>query len=164
MRDPVATGARLLLAVDAGLRAGLAVYGPEGRLLRYRSTNFGSPRRLRSGVYQVMNDVGDLGQVVVEGGGNIADPWIREAGRRGLPSLQVHAGIWRERLLLPRDRRTGAAAKLQADDLARRVIVWAGAPRPTSLRHDASEAILIGLWGVLEVGWLPELPAELRPG
>ncbi|MBC8076709.1 MAG: hypothetical protein H7Y32_11595, partial [Chloroflexales bacterium] len=45
---------------------------------------------------------------------------------------------------------------------ARRVIAWAGAPRPTSLRHDAAEAILIGLWGALEVGWLPALPPELR--
>ncbi|CAN5717272.1 hypothetical protein BH23GEM11_BH23GEM11_08940 [soil metagenome] len=154
----------VLLAVDAGLRAGIAIYGANGRLERYRSTNFGSPRRLKSGVYRVMSEQEGLAQLVVEGGGNIADPWMREAGRRGLPALQVHAGIWRERLLLPRDRRTGAAAKLQADDLARRVISWAGAPRPTSLRHDASEAILVGLWGVLEVGWLPVLPAELRPG
>ena len=35
-----------------------------------------------------------------------------------------------------------------------------GAAHPTSLRHDAAEAILIGLWGVLEVGWLDE-PSEV---
>ena len=44
-------------------------------------------------------------------------------------------------------------------ELARRVIEWCGAPRPTSLRHDAAEAILIGLWGVLELGWVDALPA-----
>jgi len=153
-----------LLAVDAGLRAGLAVFGADGRLERYRSTNFGSPRRFRTAIWGIMNDVQDLGRVVVEGGGTFVDPWLREAGRRGLPAVQVQAGIWREVLLLPRDRRTGTAAKEQADALARRVIAWSGAPRPTALRHDAAEAILVGLWGVLQAGWLPELPDELRPG
>ena len=151
--------ARRLLAVDAGLRAGIAVYGADGRLERYRSTNFGSLRRLKSGVYTVMSEVNDLSAVVVEGGGGgYAEPWLKEAARRGVPAQAVDAGRWRERLLLPRDRRTGAAAKEQADTLARKVIQWSGASRPTSLRHDAAEAILIGLWGVLEEGWLEEAP------
>jgi len=36
--------------------------------------------------------------------------------------------------------------------------------RPTSpaTQPDAAEAILIGLWGVLAAGWLPELPNELK--
>lgn len=93
----------------------------------------------------------------------MADPWLREAQRTGTPVWQVHAGPWREALLLPRNRRTGADAKEEADTLARRVIAWSGAPRPTSLRHDAAEAILLGLWGVLRAGWLPELPRELAP-
>ncbi|MFP2934398.1 hypothetical protein ACLESO_56645, partial [Pyxidicoccus sp. 3LG] len=37
-----------------------------------------------------------------------------------------------------------------------------GAAKPTSLRHDAAEAVLLGLWGVLEVGWLDRVPVELR--
>jgi len=153
-----------LLAIDAGLRAGVAVYSADGRLERYRSTNFGSPKRLRTAVYSVMNGLTGLERLVVEGGGTIADPWLREATRRGLPVTQVQAGVWRKVLLLPRDQRKGAAAKEQADELARRVITWSGAPRPTSLRHDAAEAILIGLWGVLDAGWLAKLPDELRPG
>ena len=105
-----------------------------------------------------MNDLPGLERVVVEGGGPVADPWLREGKRRGLSVTQVHAGVWRGALFLPRDRRTGAAAKEQAVELARQVIVWSEAPRPTSLRHDAAEAILIGLWGVLDVGWLSEPP------
>ncbi|MBI4581226.1 MAG: hypothetical protein HY718_16105 [Planctomycetes bacterium] len=59
--------------------------------------------------------------------------------------------------------RTGPQAKRHAGTLARRAIEWSGAARPTSLRHDAAEAILIGLYGVVQVGWLPRLPAELHP-
>lgn len=153
-----------LLAVDAGLRAGLALYGPDGRLLRYRSTNFGAPGRLKRGVYGVFRDLPPVGRLVVEGGGTVADPWIREGQRRELPVRQVHAGIWREALLLPRNRRSGKAAKAEADGLARQVIEWSGAPRPTSLRHDAAEAILLGLWAVLEEGWLEAPPEGLAAG
>jgi hypothetical protein len=130
----------------------------------YRSTNFGSPKRLKSAVHGVMGGIPALERVVVEGGGDVAEPWLREAARRRLSSTLVQAGEWRRLLLLPRNQRSGTEAKEQADLLARRVIEWSGVPRPTSLRHDAAEAILIGLWGVLEAGWLPELPPELRPG
>ena len=163
MTSTEAPPARRLLAVDAGLRAGIAVYGADGRLEQYRSTNFGSLRRLKSGVYTVMSQVRDLASVVVEGGGGgYAEPWLKEATRRGVPGAAVDAGAWRQRLLLARDRRTGADAKEQADVLARRIIEWSGAARPTSLRHDAAEAIVIGLWAVLEAGWLVELPRQLQ--
>jgi hypothetical protein len=45
--------------------------------------------------------------------------------------------------------------------LARQIILWFGASRPTALRHDTAEAILIGLWGVLAVAWLETLPEGL---
>ena len=144
---------RRLLAIDAGLRAGIAVYRGDGRLESYRSTNFGSIRRLKSGVYGVARGVEALAEIVVEGGGGgYAEPWIKEAQRRGIPGRVVDARVWRARLLLPRDRRRGVDAKGQADTVARRIIEWAGAPRPTTLRHDAAEAILVGLWAVLEAG------------
>ena len=65
--------------------------------------------------------------------------------------------------MISRDRRSGAGAKQSADTLARRIIDWSGAPRPKALRHDAAEAIALGLWGVLDAGWLDELPRALRP-
>lgn len=147
-----------LLAVDAGLRAGFALYGRDGRLRWYRSRNYGSMGRLKRAAYGLVAEVDGLAQLVVEGGGAAARPWLKEGERRGIPVLQVHASDWRGALLLSRDRRTGSAAKERADVIARRVIEWADAPRPTSLRHDAAEAILLGLWGVVEVGWLDEVP------
>lgn len=151
-----------LLAIDLGLRTGLALYGEDGKLLRYRSHNFGSTARLRKGAFPILADVPDLTWLVIEGGGNLADIWLREAARRNIRVLQIGAEAWRARLLYDREQRTGMQAKHTADELARRVIAWSGAARPTSLRHDAAEAILIGMWGVLEVGWLAAPPPMLR--
>jgi hypothetical protein len=148
-----------LLAVDAGLRAGLAVFGDDGRLQEYRSTNFGSLPRLKRAVYGVVAEIPGLTHLIIEGGGGgIAAPWLKEARRRDLEVQCIDARVWRERLLIPRTRRSGIDAKEAADALARQVIAWSGAPRPTSLRHDAAEAILAGLWGVLEAGWLRSAP------
>ena len=151
-----------LLAVDLGLRTGLALYGADGRLRWYRSQNFGTAARLRRAVHGVLHELPRLEWLVLEGGGNLADIWEREAERRGVSVRRIAAEVWRARLLYAREQRTGAQAKHVADGFARRVIDWSGAPRPTSLRHDAAEAILVGFWGVLEVGWLPEMPPELR--
>ncbi|HEX5871554.1 MAG TPA: hypothetical protein VFY65_14105 [Longimicrobium sp.] len=151
-----------LLAVDLGLRTGLALYGADGRLRWYRSQNFGTATRLRRGVHGVLRDLPEVRWLVLEGGGNLAEIWTREAERIGISVHRIAAETWRERLLYAREQRTGASAKHHAGDLARQVIDWSAAPRPTSLRHDAAEAILAGLWGVLHVGLLDQLPPELR--
>jgi hypothetical protein len=144
------------------VRTGLALYAGDGRLRWYRSQNFGSAARLRRGAPSRLDAIVDPEWVVVEGGGPLAEVWGREAARRHLSWRRVDAGEWRELLLLPREQRTGMQAKRHADELARRVIEWSGAPRPTSLRHDAAEAILVGLWGVQNVGWLTRVPEGLR--
>ncbi len=153
----------MLLAVDLGLRTGLAFYARDGRLLRYCSHNLGSSARLRRAAQGILRANPDLAWLVIEGGGPLADIWEHEAGRRQIAVRRISAEDWRERLLYPRQHRNGPQAKENADALARRVIAWSGAPRPTSFRDDAAEAILIGLWGVLDVGWLQTLPNELRP-
>lgn len=152
-----------LLAVDLGVRTGLAVFGDDGRLRSYCSRNFGNAVRLRRALPAIIEGVADISCLILEGGGHLAELWEREAARLGLAVRCVPAETWRARLLYQRDQRTGSQAKRAADQLARRVIEWSGAARPTSLRHDAAEAILIGLWAVLELGWLRRLPDALRP-
>jgi len=153
----------MLLAVDLGLRTGLALYGRDGRLRTYRSQNLGTRTRLRRAAAGVLADVDGLERVVLEGGGDLAELWKAAAERAGLRARVIDAGVWRQALLLPRDQRTGADAKAAADGLARAVIAWSGAPRPKgALRHDAAEAIAVGLWGVLDAGWLDGLPQAIR--
>jgi len=151
-----------LLAVDLGVRTGLALFGRDGHLLWYRSRNFGTAARLKQAVRGIVERTPEVEWLVLEGGGPIADIWRQAAARRGIRIVQVAAERWRNALFYARQHRAGPQAKRSAVLMARRVIEWSGAVRPTSLRDDAAEAILIGLWGLLEVGWLDRLPRQLR--
>lgn len=153
-----------LLAVDVGVRTGLALWGDDGRLRWYRSQNFGSAARLRRAVPAILEGERDLVRVVLEGGGPIERIWHGEAESRALDVQQVSAESWRALFLMPREQRSGADAKRAADALARRIIDWTGARRPTSLRHDAAEAIAIGLWGSVSAGWIHALPPHILRG
>jgi hypothetical protein len=113
-------------------------------------------------VRTILSELPDLAWLILEGGGDLADIWQREAGYQNIPVRQISAEAWRQSMFYPRQHRTGVKAKQTADDFARRIISWSGLPRPTSLRHDAAEAILVGLWGVLEAGWLERLPVEVK--
>ena len=146
--NPPPPSQRHLLAVDMGLRTGIAVYGPDGRLKSYRSKHFGSLAELRKGVPTILREAPPLGWIWLEGGGDIAEVWEKQAAHRGIDFRQVHAAAWRESLMLPRQQRSGAIAKKEADGLARRVIAWSGAPKPKGeLRHDAAEAIPHQIFG-----------------
>ena len=151
-----------LLAVDLGLKTGLALFEDTGKLIWYRSHNFGTTERLKRGVPGILDGIDELSSLVIEGGGNLATVWVKEAERRGIANYQIAAEKWRQIFLYSREQRTGPEAKRHAGEIARMVIEWANASRPTSLRHDAAEAIMIGLWGMIHIGWLKTLPKELQ--
>jgi hypothetical protein len=151
-----------LLAIDLGLRSGLAYYTSDGRLRWYRSQNYGNRQRLRRAVDAILGEWPELTDLILEGGGDLAVIWQKQATRRQIAVQTISAEQWRADLLLDREQRRGLQAKDKADRLARRVIESSDAPRPTSLRHDAAEAILVGLWAVWKLGWLAELPRDLR--
>ncbi len=153
---------RHLLAVDAGLRCGFALFGPDGRLCWYRSRHLADRRRWRRYAERVLAECPPTTWVVLEGGGDLADLWRQACDLRQLPYQQIAAETWRRDLFPPRHWRTGSEAKRQADKLARQVIDWSAAKRPTSLRHDAAEAILIGFWWLLANRWLAD-PGPVGP-
>ena len=111
-----------LLAVDLGLKTGLALYGDTGKLYWYRSHNFGTTERLRRAVPGIMDGISDLTTLVIEGGGNLATVWEKEAERRGIAVYRIDAGQWRQLFLYSREQRTGVESKKHAGELARRVI------------------------------------------
>lgn len=152
--DPDCENRRCLLAVDLGLKTGIALYNGAGRLIWYRSQHFANNAALRRAVHRLLRETAGLTVIYLEGGGDLSHIWQHEAGKRDVPVREIAAETWRARLLYQRDQRNGRQAKRKADELARRVIEWSDAPKPKSLRHDASEAILIGLWGAIDQGWL----------
>lgn len=142
-----------LLALDLGLHMGFAEYDSSGRLTRYGSRHFPTRGALKAAVFPMLLEVRDLEWLYAEGSRSLAHPWLKEATKRGASTRLVAAETWRPDILLPREQRTGALAKTHADRVARDVIRSDGLPGPTSLRHDAAEAILLGLWAVRELGW-----------
>jgi hypothetical protein len=154
-----------LLAVDLGIRTGIACFHRDGRLAWYRSSNVGSRARLKKAVESVLDEADPVGILAIEGGGDLADPWISSGHRRGVDILQVSAEDWRHDLLLKREQESGAQAKKNAGRLARAIIDWADARKPTSLRHDAAEAICLGFWAILQAGWINRNDvSDLLPG
>ena len=154
---------RALLAVDLGLKTGLAYYGGDGRLVWYRSHNLGTRQRLKKAAYGLLNEHDTVTHLAVEGGGPLVEPWKKEADRRGLRFLRVDAETWRREILTPSEMRLPSAKlKIRADQLARAAITWSGAPQPTSLRHDAAEAVLLGLYAAVRFGWLDRMPRDVR--
>ncbi len=143
---PEESGQVRLLAIDLGLRCGWAAFAAAGRLVGYGSRHFGSRAMLRKAAPQILDAYPNLALLVVEGGGELFVPWEKEAARRGIALRQVMGEEWRRALLQPYQRRSGKDAKTAADGIARDVIDRSGAKRPTSLRHDAAEAILVGAW------------------
>jgi hypothetical protein len=152
--DATHTGSEYLLAVDCGLATGLALFQAPDRLLWYRSQHLASPAKLKRFIYGLLLQQPTPTRILLEGGGELAELWRRGAEKRAVPYRQLHAQEWRKRLLYGRQFSRSDIAKRSADPLARQVIERLGSKRPTQLRHDAAEAILIGLYGLLEYGWL----------
>ncbi len=153
-----------LLAVDSGLRSGLALYEQPARLCWYRATNFGNLARLKRGIEQLLRESPKVEVIVVEGGGPLVKMWEKIAKDHGVAFIEVSAERWRQALLLPREQRDRHTAKEAAVWRAQAAIRALSAVPPRSpLKRDAAEAILIGLWAVWRQGWLTELPRECRP-
>ena len=62
-------GEGCLLAVDVGLRTGLALFGADGRLQWYRSQHFARVGGLKRRAYSLLQELNPLSWLVLEGGG-----------------------------------------------------------------------------------------------
>jgi hypothetical protein len=142
-----------LLAVDAGVRTGLALLDRDGRLLWCRSHNLGTTARLKKAAARVLFELPHLQFLVVEGGGQTAGIWEHAAAKRNLPCRIIQAQDWREHFLLPRQRTSGLKAKAAACALVSTILRREGWSSPTVPGHDAAEAALIGLWAAVQLGW-----------
>lgn len=159
--SPEAGDPPMLLAVDVGMRCGLAWFTANGRLCAWRSRHFSGRAGLRAGIDGVLREA-PPSVLALEGGGAIARDWERAAARQRIMVHQVYAEDWRAQMLYAREQRHGAIAKRQAEILALDVIAWSNAPAPKGpIGDDVAEAILFGLWVARHLGWLTTLPPTL---
>ena len=109
---------------------------------------------MRRALTKVVREIDDLKHIILEGDRNLGAHWERAASYVGAEYQYVAPETWRPAVMPARARRSGPDAKKSADEVARRVI--SSAPRaknPTSLRHDAAEAVLIARWAAEHLGW-----------
>lgn len=143
-----------ILAIDLGLRTGLAVWDDRGRLRTWNLIRFRSPRALRDGIRTLVRDLDeDVVLAVAEGDTDLARIWSRALSARDIPVRTVSAHTWRRDVFADRPDLDGKEAKQAAITLARRLIrerADRGAPH---LRHDAAEAICLGYWAAWTERW-----------
>lgn len=148
---------KTLLAVDLGVKTGYALYNEQGKLLRYQSHNFGNASRLKNGIFSILHSCEALKYLYLEGGGKLEKHWIKEAHKMGVTSFQLHAHDWRNVLYPQKEQNSGTKhAKKLAENNARHIIKKMNLSAPSSLTHDVAEAIMIGLYGCIEQGWLKQ--------
>lgn len=147
------------VGVDLGLATGIAVYSRDGRLESVRSRRFQSRDALRAAAGSILDEIPHAYSLILEGGGELAEAWERAARHRGILVRAVHASAWRAGFLYPREQRDGAAAKAHAVRLAAQVVAWSGTRGVAAdFGHDVAEAVMVGLYGVMQAGWLSDPP------
>lgn len=149
MKEP---GPGRLLAVDLGLRMGLALLDGQGRPVWLRSKHLGTLSALRRAAHAILRELPELDLLVLEGGGPAADIWVNEAAKAGIRVRVVSAQDWRPDVLTLSQQRDARTAKAAADVLARQALADAGLARKT-LTSDAAEALLLGLWAAQQAGY-----------
>ena len=157
--DPADTPVAKLLAIDLGLRAGIALFTGKGRLIAYRSTNFGNLSRLKRAIPSIVGPTVKV--LVTEGDARLAHLWELHASRRDIICERIAPQSWRSQIYNLSEMRQKGRWKETADKYARRIIGWSELSSPSSLRHDAAEAICLGMCAVIRHGWLDQLPKDI---
>lgn len=136
----------MLLAVDLGMKLGLAWFGEDGRLVRARSTRFPNRATLKRALPAIWEEMPGVTHVVLEGGGDLADLWRKSALKHGLSTETITAEEWRQEVLAPSQMRSGKQAKAVAEEMALQIARDSDVPPKTELGNDTAEAILFGDW------------------
>ena len=138
--------ATVLLAVDLGMRAGLAWFDRSGRLIRARSTHFRDRATLKRALPGIWREVPGVTHLLVEGGGELADIWLKSASRQGFVTMKITAEQWRREVFSPSQLRNAQSAKAAARARAAEIARQDGCPPCREYLDDAAEAVVFGKW------------------
>ncbi|MEO0814791.1 MAG: hypothetical protein AAFY60_18150, partial [Myxococcota bacterium] len=107
------------LAVDLGLRCGLAFFESDGTLLWFRSHHFANVSALKRAVHGIIREAMPT-TVVVEGDSRLAAIWEKSALKLGASLVHPSPERWRGDVLLPREQLNASSAKAAARNLAQK--------------------------------------------
>lgn len=130
------------------------MFSSDGRLLWYRSQNFGNKVRLKKAIPWILNIEEDIQYLVIEGGGPIRKIWDAQLEKRNIEVMHIMAEDWRKEILLEREQRKGKLAKEKAILYAGKIIQKLSDKKSGTLNDNTAEAILIGFWGSTKLGWI----------
>ncbi|MBU1219765.1 hypothetical protein KKF34_05725 [Myxococcota bacterium] len=148
-----------LLAVDLGLKTGLALFDNRGTLLWYRSHNVGSRANLKRAVHTILRQLTSLKYIYVEGDRALGEIWKKEGTKVGATLTFVSPETWREVFMYERQMEDSKTAKETAVKMATRAVALLSPNKsPIPLRHDTAEAILLGVYAIYKEGWLETIP------
>ncbi|MGC6493166.1 MAG: hypothetical protein ACON5B_10050 [Myxococcota bacterium] len=151
-----------LLAIDVGLSTGWAVVDHTHRVTSWAGHRFRSRQRYRRWARGLVLGIPDLAGVLLEGDRQLAQPFVSAASRRGCRVEIIGADRWRLDLFDPHEVKDTRTAKRSAIAYASTLLRAHRARVPRTLRHDAAEAICLGVWAAQHwMGWPP--PEETTP-
>lgn len=168
---------QMMVAVDLGLRTGLALYSDDGRLLEYEHAVYETAEDLEAKCLKLMSEweakyqrpnnnenIEDdkasfhITHVAVEG----ADVALR-AVWKSMAEDHLHCRLllvkpeeWRADLLLAKEKASGEAAKEASRLIARQIVAdYGGRLHEGKLATDVAEAVLLGYHVSRRLGWIP---------
>lgn len=138
------------------------MFRSDGQLRWFRSQNFGNKVRLRKAIPWILNLEDNIDYLVIEGGGPLLKIWDTQLQRRNITVMHIMAEDWRREIMLDREQRKGRKAKEKAQVYAGKFLQKQSVHKTGTLNIDAAEAILIGIWGMKNLGWIKNIAKLFR--
>jgi len=167
----------LLMAVDLGLKSGVALYNKNGELLRYEQLLFkkdsldeeikkiiqGWESEIQSSTITAQNaDKPCVTKIAVEGGDvEILRAW--DSAAMDVSVTRISPEEWRFHLLSPKERLSGATSKAAARLIARQVVDdFSSMKHEGKFKTDVAEAVVLGFYVCQKLGWISRDPIVRR--
>jgi hypothetical protein len=170
-RTPQTDSGGMLLAIDLGLKSGVALFSSAGKLLRYEQFLFNKDDiqvRTKSLLKEWEQDAREavangetapfptrITHVAIEGADSyLLRAWMDAAD--DLCILRVSPDEWRAELLLEKERSSGSNAKAASRLIARQVVADFGlmSQHQGKFPTDVAEAVCLGLYVSGKLGWI----------
>lgn len=153
---------KYLLAIDVGFSTGMALYDQSGRLCWCGSKKFENLAQMKRFAASLIGQTPKLDWILSEGDYNLSAIWERSAIKNGVRIQRVSGHVWCQQLLdMPHDDSVQQIDP-RAFEFVQKIMHYSKMSRDKKLDKHTIEAALIGLWGVLHMGWINELPEIMR--